>query len=208
MFCFFWYTIDHSKINCRGKETKKTDQLIITSPVNISDLILGKFFAALCLFLLTVMVTVLQPMVLSIFGEIPVPKKILGTYIGFVLLGCSLIAIGLFISALANNQMVATVVTYIVFFLGVIFSDTIILTLPKDRTSSILLACLLAVFITMLVYFTVRNMIITLITAILGMIALGMVYLLNPLFYDGFMINFFGWFSLLGRFKKNFQMGF
>ncbi len=53
-------------------------------------------------------------MVLSIFGEIPVPK-ILGTYIGFVLLGCSLIAIGLFISALANSQMVATVVTYIVF---------------------------------------------------------------------------------------------
>ncbi len=171
------------------EKKQKTDQLIITSPVNISDLILGKFFAALCLFLLTVMVTVLQPMVLSIFGEIPVPK-ILGTYIGFVLLGCSLIAIGLFISALANNQMVATVVTYIV-FLGVIFSDTIILTLPKDRTSSILLACLLAVFITMLVYFTVRNMIITLITAILGMIALGMVYLLNPLFYDGFMINFF-----------------
>lgn len=186
------------------EKNKKTDQLIITSPINITDFILGKYFAASSLFLLTIIFTMIQPLVLSIFGEIPVPK-IIGSYIGFMLLGCSLIAMGLFISALSSSQMIAAVVTYIV-FLAILFSDTIILTLPKDRLSSILFASFLVIIITLLVYFTVKNIVITITITAIGMAIIVMVYIVNPILYDGFMINFFGYFSLLARFKT-FAMG-
>lgn len=186
------------------EKKQKTEQLIITSPVTITDFVLGKFFAALTLFLLTLAITIFHPIVLSTFGEIPV-AKIIGSYTGFIFLGCAMIAIGLFISALSSSQMIAAVVTYIVFF-GILFSDTLVLTLPKDRTSSMMFACMLVVLITVMVYFAVKNIIITLITALIGLIILVAVYLLNPLLYDGFMVHFFGWFSLMARFK-NFVMG-
>lgn len=186
------------------EKNKKTDQLIITSPINITDFILGKYFAASGLFLLTIILTMIQPLILSIFGEIPIPK-IIGSYIGFMLLGCSLIAMGLFISALSSSQMIAAVVTYIV-FLAILFSDTIILTLPKDRLSSILFASLLVIIITLLVYFIVKNIVITITITAIGIAIIVMIYIVNPIFYDGFMINFFGYFSLLARFKT-FTMG-
>ncbi|WP_273325930.1 ABC transporter permease [Vallitalea guaymasensis] len=186
------------------EKNKRTDQLIITSPINITDFILGKYFAASGLFLLTIILTMIQPLILSIFGEIPIPK-IIGSYIGFMLLGCSLIAMGLFISALSSSQMIAAVVTYIV-FLAILFSDTIILTLPKDRLSSILFASLLVIIITLLVYFIVKNIVITITITAIGIAIIVMIYIVNPIFYDGFMINFFGYFSLLARFKT-FTMG-
>ncbi|WP_113673300.1 ABC transporter permease [Vallitalea guaymasensis] len=186
------------------EKNKRTDQLIITSPINITDFILGKYLAASGLFLLTIILTMIQPLILSIFGEIPIPK-IIGSYIGFMLLGCSLIAMGLFISALSSSQMIAAVVTYIV-FLAILFSDTIILTLPKDRLSSILFASLLVIIITLLVYFIVKNIVITITITAIGIAIIVMIYIVNPIFYDGFMINFFGYFSLLARFKT-FTMG-
>ncbi|QUH29718.1 ABC transporter permease [Vallitalea guaymasensis] len=186
------------------EKNKKTDQLIITSPINITDFILGKYLAASGLFLLTIILTMIQPLILSIFGEIPIPK-IIGSYIGFMLLGCSLIAMGLFISALSSSQMIAAVVTYIV-FLAILFSDTIILTLPKDRLSSILFASLLVIIITLLVYFIVKNIVITITITAIGIAIIVMIYIVNPIFYDDFMINFFGYFSLLARFKT-FTMG-
>ncbi|WP_304943574.1 ABC transporter permease [Vallitalea guaymasensis] len=186
------------------EKNKRTDQLIITSPINITDFILGKYFAASGLFLLTIILTMIQPLILSIFGEIPIPK-IIGSYIGFMLLGCSLIAMGLFISALSSSQMIAAVVTYIV-FLAILFSDTIILTLPKDRLSSILFASLLVIIITLLVYFIVKNIVITITITAIGIAIIVKIYIVNPIFYDGFMINFFGYFSLLARFKT-FTMG-
>lgn len=204
MFVLFFGTPLITMKSLAEEKNKKTDQLIITSPINITDFILGKYFAASGLFLLTIILTMIQPLILSIFGEIPIPK-IIGSYIGFMLLGCSLIAMGLFISALSSSQMIAAVVTYIV-FLAILFSDTIILTLPKDRLSSILFASLLVIIITLLVYFIVKNIVITITITAIGIAIIVMIYIVNPIFYDGFMINFFGYFSLLARFKT-FTMG-
>lgn len=84
----------------------KTDQLLLTSPVRITEVVLGKYFAAMTIFFITIALTGFYAMVLSFHGDID-GWETLGSYIGFILLGCSFISIGLFISATTENQMIA-----------------------------------------------------------------------------------------------------
>lgn len=91
----------------------KTDQLLLTSPVSILSIVLGKFFAAAVVFLATLVVTFVFPAVLFAYGT-PSLAKIVGGYVGFFFMGCCFISIGLFISSLTENQVTAAVVTYAV----------------------------------------------------------------------------------------------
>lgn len=89
----------------------KTDQLLLTSPVSISEMVLGKYFAAVCVLLLGTAVTLLYPIVISFFGALPVAETI-SCYIGFILLCMAVIAIGAFMSSLTESQIVAAISTY------------------------------------------------------------------------------------------------
>lgn len=88
----------------------KTDQLLLTSPVSLISVVLGKYFAALSVFIITLMVSFFFPIILYMFGAPAFGELVLG-YLGFFLLGSTLIAIGMFISALTENQVTAAVAT-------------------------------------------------------------------------------------------------
>jgi ABC-2 type transport system permease protein len=89
----------------------KTDQLLLTSPLSITDIVMGKFFAACTVFLATLVITAIYPIVLFLFGN-PSIIEILTGYLGFFLLGVSLISVGVFISALTENQVTSAVITF------------------------------------------------------------------------------------------------
>ena len=89
----------------------KTDQLLLTSPLSLTGIVLGKFLAACTVFLVTLLITAIYPIVLFIFGT-PSIVEILCGYLGFFLLGCSLIAVGVFISALTENQVTSAVISF------------------------------------------------------------------------------------------------
>jgi ABC-2 type transport system permease protein len=86
-----------------------TDVLLITSPVKLIDIVFGKYLAALSVFLIMTALTLIYPMVLAIFGA-PFTAELIGGYIGFVLLGASFIAVGIFTSSITENQIIAAVV--------------------------------------------------------------------------------------------------
>ena len=89
----------------------KTIELLLTSPLHPSEIILGKFFSALMLYTLMLAFTLIYPLVLSVFGDSDW-KQILAGYLGIYLLGASFIALGLFISSLTENQITAGAVTF------------------------------------------------------------------------------------------------
>ncbi|MBQ2931234.1 MAG: ABC transporter permease subunit [Clostridia bacterium] len=93
------------------ERNKKTDQLLLTAPVSIPEIVLGKYFAAMAVFGLTLVVSLGFPAVLFMFGE-PSFGEILGSYTGVVLLWGAFIAIGVLISALTESQMIAAVSTF------------------------------------------------------------------------------------------------
>ena len=113
----------------------RTEQLLLTAPVTITSMVLGKFFAALTLFASTVLVSCVNFLPLYVIGHVeregleysaqpigPVSAQIFGSILGILLLGAAFIAIGTFISALTENQLSAAIITIGVLFCIVVVS--------------------------------------------------------------------------------------
>ena len=94
---------------------KRTDQLLLTSPVNISEIVMGKYFAALSVFLLTLVLSLVFPVILFIIGK-PVLSETIGTYVGFIFIWSVFIAIGIYISSMTESQVVSAILTFVVLF--------------------------------------------------------------------------------------------
>jgi ABC-2 type transport system permease protein len=91
-----------------------TIELLLTSPITDVQIILGKFLGAMALYVAMLAVTLLYISILFWFGN-PDWKPIAAGYLGLLLMGGSFIAIGLLISNLTRNQIVAGIATFGVF---------------------------------------------------------------------------------------------
>ena len=99
----------------------KTEQMLLTSPVSLTSMVLAKYFAAMTLLSGVVLMTVVYWIPLYEYGE-PETAVLIGNMIALVLAGSAFVALGLFISSLTENQMVACVVTIVVILLFLVAS--------------------------------------------------------------------------------------
>jgi ABC-2 type transport system permease protein len=93
-----------------------TIELLLTSPVTDLQIILGKFLGAMLLYMAMLAVTLIHIGILFIYGE-PEWKPIVTGYLGLLLMGGSFLSLGLFISSLTKNQIVAGIATFAVFLM-------------------------------------------------------------------------------------------
>ena len=93
-------------------EEKKegTDQLLFTSPRGITSIVFGKFLAALCVLLITELLTFIYYFILMYFGSPDFVSAIV-TLGGFLLLGAAYISFGMFASSITENQVNAAILT-------------------------------------------------------------------------------------------------
>ena len=85
---------------------QKTDQLLYSLPITTVEVILGKYLALLVLFLIPMAVISLYPLIFSLFGDVYLPTSY-GSILAFYIMGAALIALGMFISSLTDNQGLA-----------------------------------------------------------------------------------------------------
>jgi len=93
-----------------------TIELLLTSPLTDFQIIMGKFLGAMALYAVMLAVTTIHIALLFVYGR-PELKPILTAYLGLFLLGGCFISMGLLISSLTKNQIVAGMVTFAVFLL-------------------------------------------------------------------------------------------
>ncbi len=89
-----------------------TEVVLITSPVSLTGVVLGKYLATLFVYLVITAITFIYPIILLAFGG-QLTVQLVGGYIGFILLGASFIAVGVFASSLTENQVVAVVIGFV-----------------------------------------------------------------------------------------------
>ncbi len=95
-----------------SEEKKRgTIELLLTAPITDAQVVLGKFFAAASFFVILLLSTWVPMSVLYIYGD-PASGPILSGYLGLLLYGFALLAIGMFISTLTENQIVAAVLSF------------------------------------------------------------------------------------------------
>lgn len=104
------------------EKRSKTDQLILTAPVSVTGIVLGKYLALLTIFLIPVAITCTFPLIMSQFGTVPMTEAYVAIF-AYFLYGACMIAIGIFISSLTESQVIAAVVSFAVLFLGWMMSS-------------------------------------------------------------------------------------
>ena len=88
----------------------RTEELLLTSPVSVNALVLGKYLSSLVFLFILLGLTAVYPWILFHYGS-PLPElgSILTGYLGMFFLGAAFISVGLFSSSLTENQIVAAV---------------------------------------------------------------------------------------------------
>lgn len=100
----------------------KTDQLLLTAPISVGKIVLGKFLALALVYTICIGVICVAPLVLMIFGEVPLAETYVGI-LGFWLYGLATIAIGTFVSSLTESQVISAVVSFGLIFVGYMMSS-------------------------------------------------------------------------------------
>ena len=90
---------------------KRTDQLLLTSPVSLAGIVLGKYLAAVTVMVCTVLLTMVYALIVAIYGQV-YPGELMVGLTGFILQGCAFIALDLFISGCASNPVSAAVMAF------------------------------------------------------------------------------------------------
>ena len=96
-----------------------TEQLLYTSPISITKIVLGKFFSAVIVMIIAEICTLVYFIILTFFGTPHIQTAII-TLLGFTLLSMSYIAFGVFASSITENQIIAGVVTISFFIISCI----------------------------------------------------------------------------------------
>ena len=111
------------------EKRQKTDQALLTAPVSLTGIVMGKFLAALLLYALGIAITFVFAVIIA-FQVTPDWMVVIGNYLGLLMMGGAVIAIGLLISSLTESMFISALGTFGVSFvlvmmdsLSTIFSD-------------------------------------------------------------------------------------
>lgn len=183
---------------------QKTDQLLLTSPVTASSIVVGKLLAVVTIFAAAMLVTCFYPLILSQYGTVTFATAYSAIF-AFVVLGAAYLSIGLFISSLTESQVVAAVISFVVFLLTLLM-EGIANYISSDNKTAVVVFTILIVIICFILYRMMRNLTVAVVIGIFGEAALLLVYSLKPTLLDGSVGNMFGWISVTSRYE-NFSLG-
>lgn len=178
---------------------QKTDQLLLTSPVRVTGIILGKYLAVLTLLLGAVVITFLQAAVLSMYGDVNWLTVLTGG-LGYFLVGASLLAIGLFISSITESQMIAAGISFGVVLLCMLLpnlSDIV----PGRARYTYIVCGIVIVLLAWFFYEETKSRKAGVITMVLGAAVLGLFAWRTPELFDNGLSKIIDWFSIMDRFN-------
>jgi ABC-2 type transport system permease protein len=170
----------------------------------VPGIVLGKYFAAVTVFLISLLITIIFPIIISFYGTLAT-AQIIGSYVGFFLLGSAFIAVGLWISSIADNQIVSAVATFVAIFL-LLMVKTIVSAASGNQSFSLMFAGILAFLVALYVYSNTKNSEVSIIVFIAEAAVILVLFFLKRGLFIGFAGKFAEMFEVLTRFN-NFAMG-
>ena len=177
----------------------KTDQLLYSLPVSVTQIVLAKYLAMFTVFLIPVGIIGLYPLILSIFGTVYLGTAY-GALLGFTLLGGALIAVGMFMSSLTESQVTAAVTSFGVIFAMYLMSAIASL-IPAGAMASLVAFAVVVLIFAGVVYSLTKNSTVAGITAAAGAFILAGIYFINSSIFDGLFANVLNWLSVFDRFS-------
>ena len=180
------------------EQKNKTDQLLLTAPVKISDIILGKYLALLVVFLIPLVIVAFYPLIFAKFGDVYLLTSY-GSLIAFFIMGAALIAIGMFISSLTENLgMAAGICVAVVLFnyYSVSLADYI----SSSVIGSIIALVVLILIVGLIIKILTKNDAVAAGVGAVLLIAVAVIYFVKKSVFEGLLPNIMKTLSLFERF--------
>lgn len=177
----------------------KTDQLLLTSPVSVTKVVMGKYLAMATIFLIPNLLFCLCPLIIKMNGT----AYLVADYISiavFFLLGCVYISIGMFISALTESQIIASISTFGVLLLLYLWNG-IVSFLPSSAMGSVLGIIILLTILVMFIYHMTNNWLLSAIIEAVGIIACVVTYIVKSSLFEGLIGSWLGKLALTDIFS-------
>lgn len=192
-------TVPVLSMKCFAEERKnKTDQLLLTSPVPLTKIILGKYFAMITVFAIPCLIYCLFPLIIKFQGN----AHLLVDYssiLAFYLLGCVFIGIGMFLSSLTESPVIAAISTFgVLFFLYML--DNLLNYVPTSALSGVIITILILSLAAGLIYHITKNQVIAGTVETAGVIISVAVYFIKSSVFENFIHDILEHFVLTGVF--------
>lgn len=178
----------------------RTDQLLYSLPIRLREVVLGKFFAMLTLFLLPTLVSALYPLLLASFGGVSLAAAYTALF-GYILLGAALIAVCTFVSSLVENQILAAVLS-IAAALAFYLLDSFSALFPTSALGSFIVCVIAALLAGVLIWRTTKNLNLGLAAAVVLILPTSVIYIINAELFASLVPNFVNALALFSRFGE------
>ncbi len=133
----------------------KTDQLLLTAPVSVGQIVMGKYLALITVFAIPCVITGFYPLIMLRFGKETI-KWDYSALLAYFLMGCAYLAIGMFISSTTENVIIAAILSILFVFVTQMISNTYTL-MSASNFAALIFLVILAVLAGFLVYFMTKN---------------------------------------------------
>ena len=178
---------------------QKTDQLLYSLPLGSVKIVLAKYFALLTVLLIPTVIIGLFPFVIIQYGML----NLAATYaalLGFFFLGASLIAVGLFISSITENQIIAAIITLGILLLNYLLASISTILVSAAAYVSLIGFVVFALLFGLIVFLVTKSWIAGVITGVVLAGAVGVTYLIKPNSYANLLMIVVRESSLFDRF--------
>lgn len=182
-----------------------TSQLLYTSPISITKVILGKYLAVMTLFTIGILVIATYPLILNHYGTDVQLSMAYSALIGYYLLGAAYIAIGMFISSRTESQPIAAVVSFITLLISYLMTS-FAGALPSDALSQGIILSVLWLVVAFIAYNMMKNVIVSVVVAVLGEAAIWIIYAWKSSLYEGLVAKIMNGAAVASRFN-DFTLG-
>ncbi len=177
----------------------KTDRLLYSLPLSTWQIVLGKYFAMLAVLAVPTLVIALYPLILSAFGSVNFGAAY-ACLLAFFLLGAALIALCLFLSSLAETQVMAAILGFGASFLIYILR-TISTMLPATPSVSLLCFAVLGLLLGLIAWHLTKNMVATVGAAAIIILPVAIIYAIDSALFQNFFPSLLSKMALFNRFE-------
>lgn len=183
---------------------RKTDQLLYSLPVSVTSTVVAKYFAMLTVYLIPMLVVSVYPLIMSAFGTVNLTLSY-GSILAFFFMGACLLAIGMFVSAITENQIISAILSFVV-MLVIFYSDSIAGMISATSTASFIALAVMAIILGLIVYVMVKNYVVALAVVAVLEISLATLFNIKSSLFEGLFGKVIGWLSIYER-CANFYNG-
>lgn len=168
----------------------KTDQLLLTAPVGVGEIVMGKYLAMLSVFAIPMILCCFYPLLIKMQGTAYLKADYMAILMYFAI-GCVYIAVGMFLSALTESQIIAAVSTFAILLIMYLW-DGIIGFLPSEAVYNMLGLLLIIIIFAYLIYSMTKNWIIGGGIGLVGVVASVITYFVSQSWYDNRLSTMLG----------------